>query len=190
MSTSVSIAAKPGTYPAPVSLSMIASCPWSGACLFSPSSGTPPFTSTLSIAIPTTAASTWYYAGVKATQGPYFQQQAYKINVVSTGSFDYTLVVSPATSAATTEVPGEHYWKLSADVTHIAGIPSEAVTLAIDGCPPASACSFDVATYTPTFFSKINITTTSATPPGSYVIGVTGTGGGVTKTDSHTITVP
>ncbi|TMA52197.1 MAG: hypothetical protein E6J80_12580, partial [Deltaproteobacteria bacterium] len=54
------------------------------------------------------------------------------------------------------------------------------------GIPPLSSI---VTTCSPTCSTTLTISTTASTPTGTYTITVTGTGGGITKTTSFSLTV-
>ena len=70
----------------------------------------------------------------------------------------------------------------------ISGSP-ELVSFSASGLPSEASASFSQKTCSPTCSSLLTIETAASTPEGSYTITVTGTGGGVTRTTSFTLTV-
>ena len=70
----------------------------------------------------------------------------------------------------------------------ISGSP-ELVSFSASGLPSGANASFSQKTCSPTCSSLLTIETAASTPEGSYTITVTGTGGGVTKTTTFSLTV-
>jgi len=70
----------------------------------------------------------------------------------------------------------------------VSGSP-EPVSLSASGLPSGASASFSQTTCSPTCSSLLTIGTAASTPAGSYTITVTGTGGGVNKTTSFSLTV-
>lgn len=67
---------------------------------------------------------------------------------------------------------------------------TELVTLSVSGLPPDATASFTPSnTCDPTCSLTLTISTQSTTPPGTYIITVTGTDGGLTRTDTYTLIV-
>jgi hypothetical protein len=70
----------------------------------------------------------------------------------------------------------------------VSGSP-EPVSLSASGLPSGASGSFSQKTCSPTCSSLLTIATAASTPTGAYTITVAGTGGGVTRTTSFTLTV-
>jgi hypothetical protein len=70
----------------------------------------------------------------------------------------------------------------------ISGSP-ELVSFSALGLPSGASASFSQKACSPTCSSLLTIETAASTPEGSYTITVTGTGGGVTKTTTFSLTV-
>ncbi len=69
-------------------------------------------------------------------------------------------------------------------------IPNYAITPSCTaGLPNGASCGFNPSTGNPPYSSSLIITTTPTTHLGSYMITVTGTGGGLTRTTQFTLTV-
>ncbi|MDO8642665.1 MAG: PKD domain-containing protein [Candidatus Woesearchaeota archaeon] len=91
-------------------------------------------------------------------------------------------------SSASTVVPGQN-GTTNVTVTLVNG-SSQQVNLTSVGCPSASTCSFNPSNGNPTYTSLFTVATTNTTTPGVYVVNISGTGGGVSKNVSYTVTVP
>ena len=70
----------------------------------------------------------------------------------------------------------------------VSGSP-QPVSFSASGLPSGASASFSQKTCSPTCSSLLTITTAASTPPGSYTITVTGTGGEVTKPTTVSLTV-
>ena len=66
---------------------------------------------------------------------------------------------------------------------------SGAVTFAVSGVPSGASPSFNPASVTTSGTTTLTVATTAATPPGTYQITVTGTGGTLARTANVTLTV-
>ena len=66
---------------------------------------------------------------------------------------------------------------------------AELVSFSASGLPSGASASFSQKTCSPTCSSLLTIETAASTPEGSYAITMTGTGGGVTKTTTFSLTV-
>src|SRR5207247_8070133 len=66
---------------------------------------------------------------------------------------------------------------------------SQAVTLSASGLPSGATASIGSASCIPTCSSVVTVSTSSATPAGSYSIAVTATGGGLTRTTPYLLTL-
>ncbi len=66
---------------------------------------------------------------------------------------------------------------------------TKSVSFSVSGIPFGASASLSPTFCNPTCTTTLTINTTSSTPTGSYTIRVTGTGGGLTRTTSFTLTV-
>lgn len=66
---------------------------------------------------------------------------------------------------------------------------AQAVSFSTSGIPTGATYSYSPTSCNLTCSTTLNISTTASTPAGSYLISVTASGGGVTKTTSFTLTV-
>jgi len=73
-------------------------------------------------------------------------------------------------------------------VTILSG-PTQGVSLSASGFPSGCSATFNPSLGKPSFNSTCTITTSSATPVGSYIVIVTGTSGGLTRTTTFTLSV-
>jgi len=97
--------------------------------------------------------------------------------------FDFSL----SNSGGITVAQGSSGWN-TITVTLISGT-SQGVTLSASGLPSGASASFNPVSGNPTFSSSLTITASSITPAGSYTVTVNGTGGGLTRTTSFTLTI-
>jgi len=66
---------------------------------------------------------------------------------------------------------------------------SQSVSFSAAGLPTGATPSYSPTSCTPTCASTLTIATLASTPAGTYTITLTGTGGGLTRTTSFTLTV-
>jgi hypothetical protein len=97
--------------------------------------------------------------------------------------FDFSL-----TSGGNPSVTAGSAVSNSINVSLISG-STQAVSLTASGLPAGATASFSTASCSPTCSSILTIDTGAATPAGSFTITVTGSGGGVSKTTTFTLSV-
>ena len=98
--------------------------------------------------------------------------------------FDFSLSLNPTSGSV---APGSSA-STTVAATLMSGTP-QAVALSVSGLPSGATASFGSASCTPTCSSLLTVSTSSATPGGSYNIVVAGTGGGVTRTALYQLTI-
>ncbi|WP_432842065.1 S8 family serine peptidase [Dactylosporangium sp. CA-092794] len=104
--------------------------------------------------------------------------------VNGTAAKDFSLAVSPASGST---APGG---SVSATVgTTTTSGSAQSVALSAGGLPSGASASFSPSSVTSGGSSALTITTSAATPPGSYPVTVTGTGASATHAASFTLTV-
>jgi hypothetical protein len=159
--------------------------PSGASCSFNPASVSPnsnPATSTLTISAATGTTANTYNVTITGTSGSLSHNSSVSLTVAATADFSIS-ATSPVTVAAGSSIAS------TVSLTPANGF-NGAVNLACSaGLPTGAACSFSPASVTASGNSTLNITTTAATPVGSYPITVTGTSGSLTSPATVTLTV-
>jgi len=140
-----------------------------------PTSGTPTFSSTLTIAASSTASPGTYTLNIGGSGGG----QSHSASLVLTISQapDFRIDPSPPSqSAAQGQVTS-----YSINVVGSNGFNSQ-VSLSVTGLPSGANGVFSTNSGTPNFSSTLTVTLATGTPPGSYTLVIHGTGGGVERT--------
>lgn len=166
-SYSVSVNLLGGT-PLPIQLSL-ANASSSLSVGFTSQSGTPPFTSTLTVAATNSTPTGTYTMKVMATSGDQSKSSTITLTV-QPPSFDFGMKII---GAGTVTTPQGEPVSLQIDITLSSG-SSEHVTLTATGFPAKTTYSFTTASEFPPFTTTLNIQTDVDTPPGSYPITITG----------------
>lgn len=186
-------------FSSPVSLSA-SGLPAGATYSFSPASVTPSGTSTLAIqASPTTPAGT-YTITVSGTGGGI--TRSITINLVVSEVPDFSIGITQLASKAPAANPlrllgaapiassvtpgGSVAYNITLDAS---GGFSSSVALSASGLPPGATSTFTPSALTPPGSSRVNISTLSTTPQGTYTITFTATGGGQTHNITVTLTV-
>ncbi|RKR85795.1 peptidase inhibitor I9 [Micromonospora pisi] len=97
---------------------------------------------------------------------------------------DFSIAVAPA---AGTVNPGQSATATVSTTTTV-GSP-QSVALSASGLPAGATASFSPATVTSGGSSALTISTTTATPPGTYPVTITGTGPVTTQATTYSLTV-
>ncbi len=105
------------------------------------------------------------------------------INVTYT-SFDFSVSASPSSD---TIVQGESA-ESNITVTLLGGV-SQNVALSVEGCPTNAICNLNPSSGSPTYTSVFTVITNASTPLGTHLINVSGTGDGLTRKTSFTLTI-
>lgn len=98
--------------------------------------------------------------------------------------FDFSVGVNPASSS----VAQARNAQTTVSVVHLGGVPQN-VVLSSSGCPPAATCSFNTSSGTPSYDALFTVATSSSTPTGNYVVNITGTGDGKSRSVLSMVTV-
>ena len=98
--------------------------------------------------------------------------------------FDFSVAASPSSG---TVLFGKNI-STNFTVTLVSGV-SQSVSLSYTGCPTSATCSFTPGSVTPTATSVFKVATTTSTPPGVYVVNLTGAGDGKERSGLYTVTV-
>ncbi|HKM50906.1 MAG TPA: CFI-box-CTERM domain-containing protein [Candidatus Bathyarchaeia archaeon] len=171
-STSFSILVSLNTgIPSPVQLSV--NNPQGIGASFNPPVGTPqsgtPFSSTLTLSTTNSTSPGTYPMNVTGTSAG--QTRTYQISIAVNGpppplSFDYTIDV---TNASTVSIQQGLQASFQLQVTPNAGLPIQAVNLAVNGLPAGiTVTQFANFNGYPPFSSVLTLQTSITTPPGSY----------------------
>ena len=154
----------------PVSLS-ISGLPAGATHEFSPSSGTPPFTSTLEIKTSATTPLGSHTITITASDGGKTHSESIGLTVEAVP--DFSIGVEPPSVTVKQGESAEYV----IGVASIEGF-SEEVSLSVSGLPSGATLLLSHTSGAPPLKSIMAIQTSEDTPIGSYMIAVTGTGGG------------
>ncbi len=139
-----------------------------------PKSGTPKFSSILSITTTASAASGKYTLTITGTAGTTSHTAAFMLTVGQ--SPDFRIDVNPPSQTSTQG--GTTTYQVS--VVGLNGFNSQ-VTLSVSGLPSGANGVFTVTSGTPDFTSALTVTLPANAPTGPFTLIVTGAGGGVNR---------
>lgn len=161
--------------PLPLQLSMVNASSNLGVN-FTPQSGTPTFTSTLTVATTNSTPTGIYTMAVFATSGAQSKSSVIALTVQSPPppAFDFGLQIIGANTVTT---PQGGPASLQIGITLISGA-SRNVTLTTMGFPAGTTHSLTTSSGLPPYTTTLNIQTGVDTPSGSYPIIITGTSSG------------
>jgi len=104
-------------------------------------------------------------------------------------SFRYAVMgFSMSLSEASISVPQGSAGSLTVELKLVTGT-AEPVSLSVSGLPSGTSAIFTPASVTPSGSSTLTIAVGSSAPPGTYILSVIGTGGGMTVTSALSLTV-
>lgn len=103
---------------------------------------------------------------------------------VSYAPFDFSLSLNPNSA----NVSQGNSVQTTANVTLLGGV-SQNVVLSQTNCPPSATCSFNPSSGNPTFSSTFTVNTSVSTPTGVYLMNISGTGDGKTRSKIYTVNV-
>ena len=161
----------------------VSGVPSGAAASFDPASVNTPGTTTLTVATTAATPPGTYQITVTGTGGTLARTA--NVTLTVTAPADFSLSAAPA--SRTVQPGGSADYTLT--VTPSGGF-SGAVTFAVSGVPSGAAASFDPASVNTSGTTTLTVATTAATPPGTYQITVTGTGGTLARTANVTLVVP
>jgi len=179
-SATVNVNLKSGTAQA-VSLT-VSGQPAGVTAALNPTSGTPTFSSTMTIAVSGTASPGTYTLSLSGSGGG----QSHSAPFVLTVSMapDFRIDLSPASQSA----PQGQTSSYSINVVGSNGFNSQ-VSLSVTGLPPGANGVFSTSSGAPTFPSTLTVTLSNSAASGSYTLVIHGTGGGLDRTASAVLTV-
>ena len=152
---------------------------------FAPSSCSPSCNSFVGFVTSSTTPLGNYSIIISGTDGTITRTATYILSVIPPPPFDYSISVNPsgilvARGSSNTS---------TISVTLLNGA-SQPVSLSVTGCEVAGAiCSASPNNGNPTFQSTLNVITFFNSTTGTFPITITGTGGGVTRTASASVTI-
>lgn len=177
---SVSVSPKGGT-PQPVTLT-VSGQPSGLTASLNPTSGTPPYTSTLSISVSNTVASATYSLTVTGSGGG--QTHSSVLVLTISQAADFHIEVNPTSLSAS---PGQTA-SYSVNVVGSNGFNSP-VSLSVSGLPSGAGGIFSVDSGTPDFSSTLTVTLPSNVPTGSFTLLIHGSGGGLDRSANAVLTI-
>ena len=148
----------------------VSGVPSGAAASFDPASVTTSGTTTLTVATTAATPPGTYQITVTGTGGTLARTANVTLTVTAPANFS----LSAAPASQTVQPGGSAAYTLT--VTPSGGF-SGAVTFGVSGVPSGASASFDPASVTTSGTTTLTVATTAATPPGTYQITVTGTGG-------------
>ena len=163
---------------APVSLT-VQGLPADVTYSFSPQTGTPSFTSTLTVEASPTASEGTYSITIAATSGTLSRTTAATLVLKKS---DFTV----SSLAQTVSVKQAEKTSINIAVNPV-GSFDKLVTLSVTGLPSGASATFNTPIGKPPLVSTLTITASASTPEGSYTLTIDATAEG--KTRSTTVTL-
>jgi VCBS repeat-containing protein len=179
-SVTVTVSLKSGTTQ-PVSLT-VSGQPSGVTASLNPTSGTPTFSSTLTIAVSSTVVPGTYTLTIEGSGGG--QSHLASLLLTISQAPDFRIDLSPASQSAT---QGQ-LTSYSINVVGSNGFSSQ-VSLTVSGLPAGVNGVFSTNSGTPTFSSTLTVTLPAGTPPGTYTLVIHGTGGGLDRSANAVLIV-
>jgi len=161
---------------------------------FNPTSGTPPFTSTLTLGTTSATPTGTYALTLNAVGGGVTKTVPISLVVTATTAtttttpltFDFALSVSGDTS---TSIVAGQAGSFTLNVDLLGTASPESVQLSASGQPAEVAPSFNPSSGLPPFTSTLTLSSTTGASPGDYTITLTGAGGGQSHGTTVTLTI-
>ena len=147
-----------------------------------PTSGTPSYSSTLTVTTTSSASPRTVTMAVLGNGGGVTHSATVTLSISQAS--DFSINVSPASLSA---LQGQTV-SYSVNVAAMNGFNSQ-VALSVSGLPSGASGVFSVPAGAPNFASTLAVTIPLATPAGSYTLTVTGNGGGVSHVANLVLTV-
>jgi VCBS repeat-containing protein len=179
-SATVTVNLKSGTAQ-PVSLT-VSGQPSGVVVSLNPTSGTPPFSSTLTIEVSSTVGSSTMTLTIEGSGGG--QSHSASLVLTISPAPDFRIDLSPPSQAA---AQGQ-VTSYSVNVVGSNGFSSQ-VSLSVTGLPSGADGVFSTNSGTPTFSSTLTVTLQGGTPIGTNTLVIHGTGGGLDRTANAVLSV-
>ena len=145
---------------------------------FNPNSGTPPFTSTITLTSTASVAAGVYMLTIIGSGGGLTHSATVSLEV--SGAPDFTITVSPSSQSALQGQTALY----TVNISPLNGFNSQ-VSLSVSGLPPGVSAVFSPASVTPNDASTLTLSLPASAVAGSSPLTVTGTASGL----SHSATV-
>lgn len=155
-----------------VALSLSTPPPAGVSVSFAPMSGTPPFSSTLSVTTTSSASPGTITLTISGIGGG--ASHSAPVTLIVSQAPDFQIEVSPASQSA---LQGQTV-SYTVNVAALNGFNSQ-VSLTVTGAPSGANTVFSVPSATPNFVSTLTVTLPASAPAGSFTLAITGSGGGV-----------
>ncbi len=149
---------------------------------FNPTSGTPPFTSALSVTVASSVSPGTFTLTIVGSGGGVTHTAS--VTLIVSAAPDFAISVSPPSQSV---LQGQTT-SYSVSVTALNGFNSQ-VSLSVSGLPSGASGVFSSPSGTPNFASTLTVTLPSDVPTGSYTLTVTGSGGGLTHVGNLVLAV-
>ncbi|MCW4008777.1 MAG: hypothetical protein NWF09_08855, partial [Candidatus Bathyarchaeota archaeon] len=148
---------------------------------FTPVSGMPQFSSTLTLTVSDAVQAGTYMVTVKGVSGGIERSASLSLTVNPSCTFSLSL------SEASMTLQQDETATINVALQRLSG--SAAITLSASGAPQGVSISFNPATGTPSFTSVMSIAVSKTAPPGVYNVVVSAVGGGSSETVTFQLTV-
>jgi hypothetical protein len=148
---------------------------------------TPPASTSMTISTTTSTPAGDYVLQVQATSGGISRAQSVtlKVQPLSAPSPSFTLDVQPESHSLVQGQSAVYTVTLDTDT----GFADPVDLSVVSGLPAGASAVFGNATLTPATSTPLTLTTTMSTPADDYVLEVRATSGGISRTQSATLTV-
>jgi hypothetical protein len=176
----VNVNPKSGT-PEPVTLT-VSGQPAGVTPSLNPTSGTPPYTSTLTIVVSNTVALGTYTLTVTGSGGG--QTHSSIIMLTISQAADFHIDVNPASQSVSQGQTASY----AVNVVGSNGFNSQ-VSLSVSGLPSGANPVFSVNSGTPDFSATLTVTLPSSVLAGSFTLAIKGSGGGLDRTANAVLTI-
>ena len=141
---------------------------------FSQTSGSPPFTSTLTVSVPQSVSPGKY--GLTVTGNGGGKSRTAPVALIVMESPDFRIDANPPSQTVSQGQTASY----SVNVVSLKGFSSQ-VSLMVTGLPAGVNGVFSVPSSIPDFPSTLTLTIPSGAPTGSFTLTITGTGGGINR---------
>lgn len=154
---------------------------------FSPSSGTPTYTSTLTFSTTASASTGSFTYRVSGQDGGLTRTVDVTLQISETAVFDFSVSASPDSITL-----ARGYSDTSTISVGLVSGTAQSVSLSgawVGTSPTGISASFSPQSATPSFFSTLTLTASSAASAGTFTYRVTGQDGSLARTDDITVTI-
>jgi hypothetical protein len=182
--STISVSALNG-YSGTVNLSVSSGCPTNATCSFNPATASPTATSTLTVATTASTPAGTYTLTVNGADSVNAALTHTTTFAVTVSAADFSISANP-TSLSVLQGASK---TSSISLTSISGFNLSVALSVGSTCPTAATCSFSAGSVTPTGSSVLTVAPSTSTPPGTYTVSITGTGGTRSHSTSVTVTV-